>query len=55
MDKQQVKQDKFEGSSKRYLRELREKWLKSRKEEEQTNYFKAVKEYNYSLIMEGEI
>lgn len=50
-----MKEDKYNGYSRRYLRELREKWLKSRKEEAQSNYFKAVKEYNYSLILEGEI
>lgn len=55
METRQIKEDKCIGYSKRYLTELREKWLKSQKEEAQVNYFKAVKEYNKLLILEGEI
>lgn len=55
MEREQSREEKFMGYSKRYLTELREKWLKSNKEEAQMNYFNAVKEYNKSLILEGEI
>ncbi len=41
--------------SREYLKRLREKWMKTEKEEEKQEYFSAVRKCNEKLLLEGEI